>query len=79
MTSLITHDVPLRPDLVIRLTLPVDLTHDDATRLCGFIASLAFFIWWQFIRKPSAKAPKRPKPREVPQGPKMAVPRGRVR
>jgi len=42
VTSLITHDVPLRPDLIIRLTLPVDLTHDDATRLCGFIASLAF-------------------------------------
>ena len=47
--------------------------------LVCFIASLAFFIWWQFIRKPSAKAPKPPKRREVPQGPKMAVPRGRVR
>jgi prolipoprotein diacylglyceryl transferase len=47
--------------------------------LVCFIASLAFFIWWQFVRKPSAKAPKPPKRREVPQGPKMAVPRGRVR
>ena len=47
--------------------------------LACFIASLAFFVWWQFLRKPSASAPKRPKPREVPQGPKMAVPRGRVR
>ena len=42
MTSLITHDFPLRDDLLVRLTLPVDLTHDDAARMCGFIASLAF-------------------------------------
>jgi hypothetical protein len=47
--------------------------------LACFVASLAFFVWWQFVRKPSARPPKRPKPREVPQGPKMAVPRGRVR
>jgi prolipoprotein diacylglyceryl transferase len=47
--------------------------------LVCFVASLAFFVWWQFVRKPSAKPPKQPKPREVPQGPKMAVPRGRVR
>jgi hypothetical protein len=47
--------------------------------LACFVASLAFFVWWQFLRKPSASPPKRPKPREVPQGPKMAVPRGRVR
>ena len=47
--------------------------------LVCFVASLAFFIWWQFLRKPSADTPKRAKRREVPQGPKMAVPRGRVR
>jgi len=37
------------------------------------------FVWWQFLRKPSEHKPKAPKKREVPQGPKMAVPRGRVR
>jgi len=47
--------------------------------LVCFVASLAFFIWWQFLRKPSADTTKRAKRREVPQGPKMAVPRGRVR
>jgi prolipoprotein diacylglyceryl transferase len=42
-----------------------------------WILSVAFFIWWQFIREPSAKAV--PKPRPVPTGPRMAVPKGRVR
>jgi prolipoprotein diacylglyceryl transferase len=44
-----------------------------------FVVSVAFFVWWQFLRKPSEHKPKPPKKREVPQGPKMAVPRGRVR
>jgi prolipoprotein diacylglyceryl transferase len=45
-----------------------------------FVASSACFVWWQFLRKPSEHKPtKPPKRREVPQGPKMAVPRGRVR
>jgi prolipoprotein diacylglyceryl transferase len=43
-----------------------------------FILSAAFFVWWQFIREPSAKTPT-PRPRPVPQGPRMAVPKGRVR
>ena len=43
-----------------------------------FVASVAFFIWWQFIRSPKASSP-RAKPRPVPKGPRMAVPRGRVR
>jgi prolipoprotein diacylglyceryl transferase len=49
--------------------------------LVCFVASVAFFVWWQFIRSPSASQPKPPKarPRPVPQGPRMAVPRGRVR
>jgi prolipoprotein diacylglyceryl transferase len=50
--------------------------------LACFVASVAFFVWWQFLRKPSApKAPKaKPrKEREVPKGPTMTVPRGRVR
>ena len=40
--SLITHDVPLRPDLIIRMTLPADLNLLDAERLCAFINALAF-------------------------------------
>jgi prolipoprotein diacylglyceryl transferase len=50
--------------------------------LVCFVASVSFFVWWQFVRKPEArppKAPKKAKPRPVPQGPRMAVPRGRVR
>jgi hypothetical protein len=37
-----TYDVPLRPDLVVRLTLPIDLTAMDAKRLSNFINALAF-------------------------------------
>jgi prolipoprotein diacylglyceryl transferase len=48
-----------------------------------FVASVTCFIWWQFVRTPSEGKPgkprKPPKKREVPKGPKMAVPRGRVR
>jgi hypothetical protein len=47
--------------------------------LVCFIASIAFFIWWQFLRTPKPDAPKAAKPRPVPKGPRMAVPRGRVR
>jgi prolipoprotein diacylglyceryl transferase len=47
--------------------------------LAVFLGSVAFFVWWQFLRSPSA-APPKPKPRPIPQGgPRMAVPRGRVR
>ena len=46
--------------------------------LVCFVASLAFFVWWQFLRTPKADVP-RSKPRPVPKGPTMAVPRGRVR
>jgi prolipoprotein diacylglyceryl transferase len=43
------------------------------------VGSLAFFVWWQFYRAhgdpmPTAKAPPGP-----PDGPAMAVPKGRVR
>jgi prolipoprotein diacylglyceryl transferase len=44
-----------------------------------FVASTAFFVWWQFLRKESPEKPKAKKVREVPKGPTMAVPRGRVR
>jgi hypothetical protein len=37
-----TYDVPLRPDLIVRLTLPIDLTETDAKRLSSFIDALAF-------------------------------------
>jgi prolipoprotein diacylglyceryl transferase len=47
--------------------------------LVCFIASVLFFIWWQFRRKPSASQPGKARPRAIPTGPKMAVPRGRVR
>jgi phosphatidylglycerol---prolipoprotein diacylglyceryl transferase len=47
--------------------------------LVCFIASVLFFIWWQFRRKPSADQPSKARPRAIPTGPKMAVPRGRVR
>ncbi len=39
--SLITHDFPLRPDLLIRMTLPVELTGDDARRVNDFVRALA--------------------------------------
>jgi prolipoprotein diacylglyceryl transferase len=42
-----------------------------------FIASTAFFIWWQFIRPETPR--DRPRARPVARGPAMAVPKGRVR
>jgi prolipoprotein diacylglyceryl transferase len=43
-----------------------------------FVASTAFFIWWQFSRhEPAAGEPHRTRP--APAGPAMAVPKGRVR
>jgi hypothetical protein len=41
-TQLLTYDVPLRPDLIVRVTLPIDLTDADAERFCAFVRSLAF-------------------------------------
>jgi prolipoprotein diacylglyceryl transferase len=48
--------------------------------LAVWVLSVAFFVWWQFFRDPE-KEEKKPvsKPRPVPQGPQMAVPKGRVR
>jgi prolipoprotein diacylglyceryltransferase len=43
-----------------------------------FAVSTSFFIWWQFIR-PGEEEPGRPSPRRVPEGPAMAIPKGRVR
>jgi hypothetical protein len=39
---MVVYDFPLRPDLMVRLILPVDLTEKEATRLEGFIGTLAF-------------------------------------
>ena len=45
-----------------------------------FVCAVAFFIWWQFLRAESDRpAARRRKPRPIPKGPAMAVPRGRVR
>jgi prolipoprotein diacylglyceryl transferase len=43
-----------------------------------FVASVLFFIWWQFVRR-DPTAPVRVEPRKRPTGPAMAVPKGRVR
>src|ERR1041385_690940 len=45
--------------------------------LAVWIVSVGFFVWWQFFRHPSEKPA--PKARPVPTGPRMAVPKGRVR
>jgi prolipoprotein diacylglyceryl transferase len=43
-----------------------------------FVLSVAFFIWWQFLRRPTGK--DRPRASKiVPKGPAMAVPKSRVR
>jgi prolipoprotein diacylglyceryl transferase len=52
--------------------------------LVVFILSTAFFVWWQFLRRPedeprAPRAKKRPKARPQPKRPRMAVPKGRVR
>jgi prolipoprotein diacylglyceryl transferase len=43
-----------------------------------FVLSTAFFIWWQFIRREGSADRPRAK-RIIPEGPAMAVPKGRVR
>jgi prolipoprotein diacylglyceryl transferase len=50
-----------------------------------FIGATGFFIYWQVLGKgwdpppPMKPKPKKTKPREIPKGPKMTIPRGRVR
>jgi prolipoprotein diacylglyceryl transferase len=44
-----------------------------------WIAAVAFFIWWQFVRVPQAPSEPKAKPRKIETGPAMAVPKGRVR
>jgi prolipoprotein diacylglyceryl transferase len=47
--------------------------------LVVWIAAVAFFIWWQFIRVPSGPTAPTAKPRKIETGPTMSVPKGRVR
>ena len=47
--------------------------------LVCFVASVLFFLWWQFRRKAPAEQPRPRKQREAPKRETMAVPRGRVR
>jgi prolipoprotein diacylglyceryl transferase len=44
-----------------------------------FVLAVAFFVWWQLIRKPGEPGRREGRLREVPAGPKMTVPKGRVR
>lgn len=64
--------------------LRVDPSHELAglrlnayVSIVVFVASTAFFLWWQLFRR-GGDGPKAPV-RRVPKGPAMAVPRGRVR
>lgn len=41
-TQMVVYDLPLRPDMLVRITLPFDLTSSDAERIAAFVRSLAF-------------------------------------
>jgi prolipoprotein diacylglyceryl transferase len=43
-----------------------------------FVASSAFFVWWQFFHREGPAEGVEPR-RRVPEGPAMAIPKGRVR
>jgi prolipoprotein diacylglyceryl transferase len=47
--------------------------------LLVFLASTAFFIWWQFVREPGEPKTVRRRKAQPPRGPTMAIPKGRVR
>jgi len=46
-----------------------------------WLIAVAFFVWWQFFhdRSETSDKPEQKKQRAVPTGPRMAVPKGRVR
>jgi phosphatidylglycerol---prolipoprotein diacylglyceryl transferase len=65
--------------------LRVDPAHEFAglrlnawVSIVVFVCSTAFFVWWQFLRRPHEPGAAPPR-RTVPRGPKMAIPKGRVR
>jgi prolipoprotein diacylglyceryl transferase len=43
-----------------------------------FVAATLFFIWWQFFHRDKPRESGKPR-RDIPEGPKMAIPRSRVR
>jgi prolipoprotein diacylglyceryl transferase len=43
-----------------------------------FVVAVAFFVWWQFFRRDPTSPVREPR-HERPQGPAMAIPKGRVR
>jgi prolipoprotein diacylglyceryltransferase len=43
-----------------------------------WLVAVVFFVWWQFFHERSPKEPVM-KARPVPKGPRMAVPKSRVR
>jgi len=43
-----------------------------------FLVATGFFVWWQFLRREDGRS-RPPRERKLPQGPRMAVPKGRVR
>ena len=49
--------------------------------LVVWVASVAFFVWWQFFRDRELDEKEKPAPktRPIPKGPQMTVPKGRVR
>lgn len=42
VSKIVQYTMPLRPDLLVHLSLPVDLTYADAERVANFVKSLAF-------------------------------------
>jgi prolipoprotein diacylglyceryl transferase len=69
--------------------LRIDPAHEFAglrlnawVSLVVFICSTVFFVWWQFLRGGEAgprRVGRRRRERREPEGPAMAIPRGRVR
>jgi phosphatidylglycerol---prolipoprotein diacylglyceryl transferase len=43
------------------------------------VVATAFFVWWQFFHQGGDRPAVRRKPRPIPKGPAMAVPKSRVR
>jgi hypothetical protein len=43
------------------------------------VCAVVFFVWWQFFHEGGERPTVRRKPREIPKGPAMAVPKSRVR
>lgn len=69
--------------------LRIDPAHEFAglrlnawVSLVVFVCSTVFFVWWQFLRGGEAgprRVGRRRRERREPEGPAMAIPRGRVR